>query len=335
MFRVSMPSRVTYCGRWIFVLVSLCVPSASLSQVFAQDAAPDRKVAARVNGQPIYEDQIQTEVDRNLKALKKFGARNNDDAVVKQLRAKILNQAIGDLLVNQECKKLTVENMDEKVDQKVKELESKHGAGPGMERYLKMRRTTLEEFRQTLKARVQMEEYLKGQGVKEPEIPESKIREMYDADPQSFSREETVKVSHILIAVKTPEEKEAALAKAEEIRKEILSGKDFAEMAKEHSACGKSAASGGDLGHLKKKYMPPEFDAVAFSLEPGTLSDVVLTKFGFHIIKVIEKTPAGIVPYEQMRGFLLKFLQDEESKTLLESHVQELWKKAQIEIVAE
>lgn len=328
-------NRMTYCGRWILVAVGVMVLFAGGIPVVGQEPAADRKVAARVNGQPIYEDQIQAELERNLKALKKFGAQNKNDDVIKHLRARLLNQAIGDVLVNQECKKLTIDNMDELVDQKIKELENKFGAGPGMDRYLKIRRTTMEELRESLKPRVRMEEYLKRQGVKEPEIPESKIREMYDEDPQAFSREETVKVSHILIPVKTPEEKETAQAKAEEIRKEILAGKDFAEMAKEHSQCGKSASNGGNLGHLKKGYMPPEFDAVAFALEPGTVSDLVLTKFGYHIIKVTEKTPAGIVPYEQMRDFLLKYLQDEESKKLLESHIEALWKNAQIEIVTE
>lgn len=335
MFRTMKTSRLTCGGRYIFALVNCGVLLAGLVHLSAQDTTADRKVAVRVNGQPIYEDQIQTEVERNLKALKKFGARNSDDAVVKQLRAKILNQAIGDLLVNQECKKLTVENMDEKIDQKVKELEDKFGTGPGMERYLKMRRTTLEELRESLKARVQMDEYLKGQGVKEPNIPESRIREMYDTDPQSFSREETVHVSHILIAVKKPEEQDSARQKAEEIRKEILAGKDFAEMAKKHSACGKSASNGGDLGHVKKGFMPSEFDAVAFALEPGVVSELVASKFGFHIIKVAEKIPAGIVPYEQVRDFLLKYLQDEEAKKLLEVHVQELRKNAKIEVVTE
>ena len=282
MSKAANLSRTRSRGRLMFAVGCIVALSAGRMPVAGQEPAEVRKVAARVNGQPLYEDQIQQELERNLKALKKFGARDKDDAVVKHLRAKLLKQAIGDVLVNQECKKLTIENMDEKVDQQVKELEAKYGAGPGMDRYLSMRRITIDELREKLKARVRMDEYLKGQKVKEPEIPESRIREMYDADPNSFSREETVKVSHILIAVKTPEEKEAARQKAEDIRKEILAGKDFAEMAKEHSACGKSAASGGDLGHLKKGFMPPEFDAVAFSLEPDAVSDVVLTKFGYH-----------------------------------------------------
>jgi peptidyl-prolyl cis-trans isomerase C len=77
------------------------------------------------------------------------------------------------------------------------------------------------------------------------------------------------------------EEKERARQKAEQIRKEILEGKDFAKMAKEHSGC-TSAPRGGDLGRIKKGYMPAEFEKVAFALEKDAVSEVVETKFGFH-----------------------------------------------------
>ena len=261
--------------------------------------------------------------------------RKDDSSLVKRLQAKLLNKAIGDVLVNQESKKRTIENIDEKVEQRVKDLEKKYGAGPGMERYLKIRRITMDDLRESLKGRVRVDEYLKEQGVLEPEIPEDRIREMYDADPDSFSTRETVRVSHILIAVDEnagPEEKEQARQKAEQIRKEILEGKDFAEMAKEHSDCS-SASGGGDLGRIKKGYMPAEFDKVAFALEKDAVSEVVETKFGYHIIKVVDKHPGGVVPYEQMRDFLKKYLQDEESKKKLASHIAELRKKSEIEIL--
>ena len=79
--------------------------------------------------------------------------------------------------------------------------------------------------------------------------------------------------------------------------------------------------------------MPAEFDKVAFALEKDAVSEVVETKFGFHIIKVSEKTPARVVPYEQMRDFLKKYLQEEESKKKLASHIAELKKKSKIEIL--
>ncbi|MHB8971572.1 MAG: peptidylprolyl isomerase [Pirellulaceae bacterium] len=314
--------------------------SAEAKQVAEQAAGEakqvvDRVVVARINGQPIYEDQLKAETEKNLGALRRYGMKKDDGSTVKRIQARVLNQAIGDVLINQESKKRTVENIDEKVEQRVKELEEKYGAGEGMERYLKIRKITLDDLRESLKGRVRVDEYLKEQGVLEPEIPESRIREMYDADPKSFSSKESATVSHILIAVDKdagPEEKDRARQKAEQIRKEILDGKDFAAMAKEHSAC-RSASEGGNLGRLKKGFMPAEFDTAAYALEPGAVSEVVETKFGFHIIKLVEKDPGGVVPYEQMRDFLKKYLQDEESKNKLESHIAELRKKSEIEIL--
>ena len=313
-------------------VVELCSGNAQAAEPGAAEA---RKVIARVNGQPIYEDQLQPQVDKALGDLRRRGGRATDPQVVKRLQMRLLDDAIGDVLINQESKKRTIENVDEKVEQRVKDLEKKYGAGEGMERYLKIRRITLDELKESLKGRVRVDEYLKEQGVLDPEIPEERIRAMYDEDPQSFSSRETAKVSHILIAVDAQagaEAKEQARKKAEQVRKEVLEGADFAEMAKKNSSCW-SAPKGGDLGTRKRGDMPAEFDKVAFALEKDAVSEIVETRFGFHIIKLAEKNPAVVVPYEQMREFLKKYLQEEESKKRLESHIAELRKKSEIEIL--
>jgi peptidyl-prolyl cis-trans isomerase C len=305
----------------------------------AQAAEPSdtaaRKVICRVNDQPIYEDQLQPEVEKSLGDLRRRGGRTADPQVVMRLQTRLLDKAIGDVLINQESKKRTIENMDEKVEQRVKDLEQKYGAGEGMERYLKIRRITLDDLKESLKGRVRLDEYLREQGVLEPEIPEERIRAMYDEDPQSFSSRETAKLSHILIAVDaqaSAEAKEQAQKKAQQVRKEILEGADFAEMAKKNSSCW-SAQQGGDLGTRKRGDMPVEFDKVAFALEKDAVSEVVETRFGFHVIKLAEKTPAVVVPYEQMRAFLKKYLQGEESKKKLAEHIADLKKKSKIEIL--
>jgi peptidyl-prolyl cis-trans isomerase C len=318
-------------------VVAGCVVAMGWGHARAAESgdAAARKVICRVNDQPIYEDQLQPQVDKALGDLRKRGGRTTDPQVVKRLQMRLLDEAIGDVLINQESKKRTIENMDEKVEQRVKELEKKYGAGEGMERYLKIRRITLDELKESLKGRVRVDEYLKEQGVLDPEIPEELIRAMYDEDPGSFSSREAAKISHILIAVDKQagaEAKEQARQKAEQVRKEILEGADFAEMAKKNSSCW-SAPKGGDLGTRKRGDMPAEFDKVAFTLEKDAASEIVETRFGFHIIKISEKTPARVVPYEQMREFLKKYLQGEESKKKLAEHIAELKKKSKIEIL--
>ncbi len=143
----------------------------------------------------------------------------------------------------------------------------------------------------------------------EIEILREKLTEVICADVPTT--EEAVRARHILIAVETPtpepvEEgtptptpdpgaqeraEEEARKKAEEIKARLEAGEDFAELAREFSDDPVSAENGGDLGWFGRGVMVPEFEEVAFSLEPGEISDPVRTPFGYHIIQVLEKDP--------------------------------------------
>ena len=100
----------------------------------------------------------------------------------------------------------------------------------------------------------------------------------------------SVRASHILIAYDGAERatstrtKEEAMALAEDIHKKAMAGEDFEELAKAYSDC-PTAPRGGDLGFFQKGRMVKPFEDAAFALEPGKVSGVVETKFGYHIIK--------------------------------------------------
>ena len=209
--------------------------------------------------------------------------------------------------------------------------EEQSGCSQG-KKHLQSKGLTEDGLRESLKARLAVDFYLMDQGILKPEIPEENIRSTYESSPKSYSREETVRVSHILIAVREAEEKEAARQKVDLLRRELLEGRDFAEMAVTHSQCN-SASGGGDLGYLKRGYMPEGFDAVAFTLKVNAVSRVVETKFGYHILKVADRKAAGVVPYGEVREFIEKFLQEKESKVKLAEHVAELRNKSKIEVL--
>ncbi len=324
---------------WLFSCL-MAVPGYAVGLLPESTHAIDRKTAAagkviaRVNGKPIYEDQLNPDVESGLEKFRKYGMRKEDPNLVKRLQQRILDKLIGNELIYQESRKLTIEDIDTKVEQKLKALESKYGPGEGMEKYLKMRNLTLGKLRESLKIRVCRDEYLKQQGILEPEISEKRVRQTYETNPDRYSRKDSIKVSHVLIAVDGnagPEAKERARQKAEQIRKEILEGQDFAEMARKHSNCN-SASGGGSLKYIKRGYMPEEFDKAAFAIEKDALSEVVETRFGYHIIKVFDKRPAGKIPFEEVRHFITKFLQEAESKKKLATHIVELKSRAKIEL---
>jgi len=302
-----------------------------------QNEKKKRKVVATVNGSPIYEDQLDPGVKESLKKYKKYGMRKETPALINRLQKKTLSKVIDHELLYQESKKLTVKNVDEKVDGKLKKMKRKYQTDERFENHLKKNGQTIEGLTSSIREGIYVEEYLKQQGIADPDIPDKNIREFYDGNPKSYFRKESIKVSHILIKLDEnpgPEEKEKAFKKAQEIRKEIVAGADFAEMAKKHSECN-SASGGGSLRYLNKGYMPEEFDKVAFTLEKDKVSDVVETKFGYHIILVTDKISEGITPYDEVKDFIKKFLQEDESKKLLDAHIAKLREKAKIEVFLE
>jgi peptidyl-prolyl cis-trans isomerase C len=323
----------------VFAAASLVTLPTTLAATDGEnkEAAKERKVVAKVNGHQIYEDQLTEDINKSMKKWKKYGMKQPTPALTYKFQTRALNKIIDEELIIQAAKKITVAELDKRVEAKLQKVKRKYKTKEQFEDHLKRKNLTLETLQANLAQQAHIDEYLKQQGITNPEIPEEAIREFYDSNPKNYERKETIKVSHILIKIGEdagPEEKEKAFLKAEEIRKEIIGGKDFAEMAKEYSQCN-SASGGGSLRYIERGYMPKEFDAVAFSIEKDTISDIVETKFGYHIIKVTDKKPSGLAPYDEVRSLIKKYLQQDETKRMLEEHTAILKKNATIEIFLE
>lgn len=131
----------------------------------------------------------------------------------------------------------------------------------------------------------------------------AQARAIYQAKPERFKVEEQVHVRHILIEGKD----EKAQAKAQEVLKALRSGADFAELAKKDSIDKGTADKGGDLGFFARGRMVPEFESAAFALKKaGDLSDIVPTQFGLHILQLQDRRPAGVQPFEEVKGALMQ-----------------------------
>jgi peptidyl-prolyl cis-trans isomerase D len=144
----------------------------------------------------------------------------------------------------------------------------------------------------------------------------AEIEQAYQANIQQYSNPEQVRASHILLKTEGKDEKgvEEVKKKAEDLLKQVKAGGDFAALAKQHSEDEGSKVNGGDLNFFGKGQMVPEFDAAAFSMQPGQISDLVKTQFGFHIIKLVEKRPAGQRPLAEVRNEIIERLKWERAQ---------------------
>jgi peptidyl-prolyl cis-trans isomerase D len=145
-------------------------------------------------------------------------------------------------------------------------------------------------------------------------VPAADIEQAYANNSQQYETPEQVRASHILL--KTEGKDDATVkAKAEELLKKAKGGADFAELAKANSEDEASAKNSGDLDYFGRGRMVPEFDQVAFALQPGQTSDVVKTQYGYHIIKVTDKKSATTRPLAEVRQQLSDQLSYERAQT--------------------
>ncbi len=172
-------------------------------------------------------------------------------------------------------------------------------------------------------------------------ISEEEIKSYYETNIDDFFVQNQVKARHILIRVPAdagPEKIEEARKKAEEILAKAKKGEDFAALAKQYSE-GPTAKDGGDLGYFPRGRMIKEFEDAAFSLQPGELSPVVRTQFGFHIIKVEDVKPERVRSLDEVRKSIESTLRDQKARDLAERSVEEvlytLYKGGKMENVAQ
>ncbi len=165
--------------------------------------------------------------------------------------------------------------------------------------------------------RLLMEVYLDRRG--EEATTEEAMRELYDEIVGQAEDEIEVRARHILV-----ETEEAA----GELHAELVGGADFEELAQEHSIDPGSGQQGGDLGYFTSERMIPEFSEVAFSLEPGDLSDPVQSQFGWHIIRVEDRREVEKPSFEDVSGELRTVV----ARRAQRDHILELREGADIQI---
>ena len=150
-----------------------------------------------------------------------------------------------------------------------------------------------EDFKKRLaftRSRLLMDSLLASEG--KAATTDDAMKKVYEQASKEITGEEEVHARHILV-----ETEDDAKAVEEDLKK----GADFAELAKKKSK-DPGASDGGDLGFFTKDQMVPEFSSVAFSLEPGKISDPVKSQFGWHVIKVEEKRKRKAPDFDQVKG---------------------------------
>ena len=301
-------------------------------KVTAPAAAPTTtEVAATVNGVAISRAEVE-QAARMLLAQSRTPAPT-DPQQQRQVQDAALNLLIEQELLYQAAKGISLADLDKRVEEKFKAAQARMGSPAAFEQALGQAGLTGQEFKDRLARELLIADYIDQEVTAKISPTTDQAKQFYDANLDKFKQPETLKASHILIgadAKATPEERQAAQQKANDLLAKIKGGADFAELAKAESTC-PSAKKGGDLGSFGRGQMVKPFEEVAFSLQDGEVSEVVETPFGYHIIKSQGKTPSETVPFAQVEERIKSLLKNEEAKKRLTAKIEELKQTAKIE----
>ena len=155
------------------------------------------------------------------------------------------------------------------------------------------------------------------------ELTDSEINAYYEDHPDEFVQEEQVQARHILLQINPTRTQDQAELEMQEIRQRLDAGEDFAALALELSDDPGSKTRGGDLGFFSRGQMIPEFENAAFDAQPGDLVGPVRTDFGYHLIEVLAKQPAGKKPLDEASEAIRAQLLGERSRAVAETKAEE------------
>jgi peptidyl-prolyl cis-trans isomerase C len=275
----------------LLILLTMWVPMAFCS---------NGPAAARVNGEEISEFRLERYFAEYLEDQGRAVASIRNPKAYKQLRQAALTALIDKELLWQEAVKRGVVISDATVQSQVDQTRQAMGGAEVFARRLQDagfdEAGFVEYTRRELAAQQMFAELTK---VAEPN--EKQVRAFYAEHRAEMSRPEEVQARHILVKVPQGADSatvEAARLRLEEMRVKISQGQDFASVARGGSE-DVSAAEGGDLGYFPRGRMLPEFDAAAFALKPGTVSEPVRTAVGWHLIYLQNHLEAANVSEEQ------------------------------------
>jgi len=309
--------------------VEVAAASASASAEAVLPAVDATAVVAKVNGKDITEGDIQKVLGMFMKQMAGQIPPDQMKEALLSIRERILDELIMRSVVLDEVTKQGISLSDAEFNADKAEMAKELPQGATLESYMAETGTTETEMREQMAARKMIMAI--AEKLAKPSAEE--IQTYYDKNKESFNQGESVNASHILIKVDPTEDDAAKTAKRtriEGLRKQLLEGADFKEIAKANSDC-PSASGGGDLGSFGRGQMVPAFEEAAFTQPVGKVGEVVETQFGYHLILVSGRTEAKTLEFNEVKSDISDTLNSQKKQDAVREFVEGLRAKATVQ----
>ena len=313
------------------VIMVLTLTGVSAFAFAADKEAPENK-AAVVNGVVISRGEFDRELDFFVRRAS-AGGQPLPDVQMAQMKKEVLDSLIDRELLFQESKKRGIQVNSDAVTDQLKNIQQRYPNKDEFKKLLNEMGMSESDVKAQIERGMAIQELIDKEVAEKIKISDEESKSFYDNNPQLFEQPEQVKASHILIkvAADAPEAQKAeARKKIESVREKMQKGEDFADLAKTYSE-GPSGPNGGDLGYFRRGQMVKPFEDVAFGMKLNETSDIVETRFGYHLIKVVDKKPAKKMTYAEVKDRLNDHLKKQKMESEASIYIDSLRKDAKIE----
>lgn len=319
-------------GPWIFraaIIIAFVLVSPT---AYGQETQTLKDPAALVNGVKITNNEYERELNLYLQQASQQG-RQVPEFMMPKIKKEILDNLIDRELLFQESRKKNIDINTEQADQQFKKIKARFPSQAEFEKIIAQMKLSETDVKSQIKRNMAIRELIETQVTEKINITDEETKAYYDSNPDLFKKPEQVKASHILIKVDanaTETQKAQARIELVKIQQKLKNGEDFAALAKEYSQ-GPSNVKGGDLGYFGRGQMVKPFENAAFALKPNEVSEIVETRFGYHLIKVVDKQPEKNMAYAEVKDQLNRSLKREKIQEGAELYINSLKKDANIE----
>lgn len=297
--------------------------------------AQDFNLVAKVNGEGISRDRLQTRVDAAMQQRGSNYGGVTQPRQLKRLQRQVLEQLIAQELLWQAAERSGVVVTADELDKALAETRQSYPSERAFTQDLERNAFTTETFREDLRRKMSARKWVYATLAGEINVSDAEVHDFYVANRVRFVQPERINARHVLIKVASDADAtttEAARREIERILEQARAGADFAGLAKQHSQ-GPNASQGGELGFLPRGKLVRPLEDAAFALEVGEISNVVRSKFGFHVIQLVARRDGQAVPEQQVAASIRQHLFETKFLEAIAEHVRTLRQQASVEIL--
>ena len=281
-----------------------------------------------VNGERIEETEIQQEIERLRPRYEEVFADQDPKEREAQLVEWSRENVIERVLLRQDAQNSGTDIPAAEIEAALAKLKEQYEKPEAL--YEALGLDSDEKIRDMIELQMKTERKIGEIHDSVPDPSDGEALKHYEENKEHFKSDEQVSVAHIVKYVNWQTDEATAVEMISRAHDEIKNGTPFEAIVEKYTDCGDS---GGDLGNVMRGQMVEEFEDVVFNLNPGQVSDVFRTRFGFHVAKVYERRPPTIPEFKEVKKRIVEELKEQKKEQVLGDHLDALKSQAVIEEV--